>query len=85
MGFTFVLDDNLTRNTPTNIFPLFQSYTMSPNVEHQFSVTGEADARHEIEETVHTVLYPGTEVMTDGMSRSSHMIRGKIHRLTVLS
>ncbi|KAK6380303.1 hypothetical protein LTS17_005492 [Exophiala oligosperma] len=38
---------------------------MSPNVEHQFSVTGEADARHEIEETVHTVLYPGTEVMTD--------------------
>jgi len=34
------------------------------------SPASKADARHEIEETVQTVLYPGTEVMTDSMFKT---------------
>lgn len=30
------------------------------------STATETAARHEIEEALHTALYPGTEVMTDG-------------------
>ena len=32
----------------------------------KLSVSNEATARHEIEETLHLELIPGTEVMTDG-------------------
>lgn len=34
----------------------------------RFSTSSETAARHEIEETVQTVLYPGTEVMADSTS-----------------
>jgi hypothetical protein len=39
-------------------------------MESNLSTSAETAARHEIEETLHTVLYPGTEVMTDGLSRT---------------
>ena len=32
------------------------------------SVSSENAARHEVEQTLHATLYPGTEVMTDGTS-----------------
>jgi hypothetical protein len=31
-------------------------------------VESESAARHEVEETLHATLYPGTEIMTDGTS-----------------
>lgn len=34
--------------------------------ERTLSVTNELVARHEVEETLHATLYPGTEIMTDG-------------------
>lgn len=35
-------------------------------MDHGISTADQTAARHEVEEVLHTTIYPGTEVMTDG-------------------
>ncbi|KAH6683864.1 putative MFS transporter [Halenospora varia] len=45
------------------------------------SISSENSARHEVEETLHTVLYPGTEIMTD--VGHIHFKHGTSHQVLV--
>lgn len=40
--------------------------TVTSSMERGLSATDEMSVRHELEQTLHTALFPGTEVMTDG-------------------